>query len=418
MQTPEEKKRSGGGSSSFAPTSADITTDPIGQGVSIATHLQTPSEKDRSSALDLPPNIPTQEGSSQNAIPSSAVISRELYEQILRGEVPGSESMRASIEAGNVTILENNALSKIAKFFDLDTLTLNEYLAAGLMGNMNVIGMTTTTLAGLTNLIGSSSTVYRIGRITLTETGRQVSTKTVRITVSSLAKVFSKKAMVFYGAWAGAVALGKWGQAESIEAFTFPSDKFYTPEAMRTGDWSLVDASDKAAREMADLSTWQKVGLWSPLSPFIGIPKKITSVAGAQVIREKFHDDQKEKQAKGTSEADFWKNKAIEEAAQDKAAVDYFNNERKKMLAFEIEAKRAAAEAADRAYKEGRKEQRAAEVKARNDDAAYWAEQRAKQRELEAEDRKAIADFWIAYRKLAQKISDNNRPSNLKFGLL
>ena len=59
-----------------------------------------------------------------------------------------------------------------------------------------------------------------------------------------------------------------------------------------------------------------------------------------------------------------------------------------------------------------------AERKARNEDAKFWAEQAAKERELEAEDRKAIADFWIQYRITTQKIAENNRPSNLNFGLL
>jgi len=50
--------------------------------------------------------------------------------------------------------------------------------------------------------------------------------------------------------------------------------------------------------------------------------------------------------------------------------------------------------------------------------ARFWAAEREKQREKEAEDRQAIADFWLAYRKLAQEIADNSRPSNLGFGLL
>ena len=59
-----------------------------------------------------------------------------------------------------------------------------------------------------------------------------------------------------------------------------------------------------------------------------------------------------------------------------------------------------------------------AEKKARNADAAFWAAERERQRELEAKDRQAIAEFWMAYRKAMQKIADDNRPSNLNFGLL
>ena len=98
----------------------------------------------------------------------------------------------------------------------------------------------------------------------------------------------------------------------------------------------------------------------------------------------------------GETDDEKWKRIKEEEAAQDKAAVDYYNSERKKMVKWEEEA-------ADRDMKE---------------DAAFWAREAAKQRKLEEEDRKAIAEFWMAYRKQALKYQMDNRPSNLKFGLL
>ena len=42
----------------------------------------------------------------------------------------------------------------------------------------------------------------------------------------------------------------------------------------------------------------------------------------------------------------------------------------------------------------------------------------SKKAEKEEKDREAIADFWIAYRKTVQEIQNDNRPSNLNFGLL
>ena len=62
--------------------------------------------------------------------------------------------------------------------------------------------------------------------------------------------------------------------------------------------------------------------------------------------------------------------------------------------------------------------QREAEINARLEDAAFWAKEAARQRELEEKDREAIADFWEAYRKQAQKYTEDTRPSKLNFGLL
>lgn len=212
-------------------------------------------------------------------------------------------------------------------------------------------------------------------------------------------KFFGAKALAIYGGiggWIGAVGWGKWGVAEAVEGITFPISKFLIPEAQRTGDWTAVDEALLLAEEITDINIWEKILLWTPLSPFIGIPKKIEGAAAGVAILEQYAEDQKIQQENGETDDAKWERIREEEVAQDKFAVDYYNEERKKMVEWEAEARRQT----------------------RNEDAIFWQNERAKQFKMEAEDRQAIADFWTAYRKQSQKIAADNRPSNLNFGLL
>ena len=113
-------------------------------------------------------------------------------------------------------------------------------------------------------------------------------------------------------------------------------------------------------------------------------------------VNNKIAEDEIIKIQTGETEDDRWNRIREEEAEADKAAVDYYNEQRKLMVQWEAEAERNQ----------------------RDDDAAFWRKEKEKQREKETEDRRAIADFWIEYRKTAQKIRDDSRPSNLNFGLI
>ena len=242
---------------------------------------------------------------------------------------------------------------------------------------------------------------HTVLRTTRTPSGKIISevvvnTKTIAQTKSILSRFFSAKALTIYGAWAGAVTIGKWGQAEAAEGITFPMNKYLIPEAERTGDWTAVNEALALADEITDTNIWEKIALWTPLAPFVGIPKKIQGAAAGVAILEKYTDDQKRKQEIGQTETQYWEQRAIDQAEQDKFAVDYYNEQRKNMLEWEREAKKQA----------------------RNEDAAFWREERVKQFKMEEEDRQAIADFWIAYKKEAAIIAENSRPSNLNFGLL
>ena len=241
---------------------------------------------------------------------------------------------------------------------------------------------------------GIAGKTGKIGTIDTTTKVIQSNSKSVAQTKTILQKFFSAKALTVYGAWAGAVTIGKWGMAEAAEGITFPTSKFLIPEAQRTGDWTAVDEANALALEITDISIWEKIALWTPLAPFIGIPKKIEGAAAGIAIQTKFTEDQKRKQELGQTEAQYWENRRVEQIEQEKFNVDYDNEQRKMMVEWEREAR----------------------VEERNNDALFWANERAKQSKLEAEDRQAIADFWTAYRKQAQKIAEDSRPSNLNFG--
>lgn len=223
-----------------------------------------------------------------------------------------------------------------------------------------------------------------------------VNTKTVKMVKKIFSSKFSQKALAWAGAWAGAVFLGKWGQAEAPEPLGITMNSMLIPNAQKTGDWSLVNEAQAARDEILDLNWWEKVALWSPISPAIGIPAKIKGAITAAKVQDKLIDDLKIQQETGESDDDKWARIREEQSSQDKEAINYYNQQRKLMVEWE----------------------RDAEVNARNDDAAFWAEQRAKQAELEAADRKAIADFWTAYRKQAAKLAADNSPSKLNFGLI
>ena len=189
-------------------------------------------------------------------------------------------------------------------------------------------------------------------------------------------------------------------------ASTYPFAKFEISEALQAlgiarwqateaGRGDLVEGLDQLQEEILNPEGWENV---ISKTPYINIiraaQKNIDAAVASTAVFNKLIKD-KEENPEEDFEARLTRIRE-EELEMDKANVDYYNDERKKMLKFEEEA-------ADRDMKE---------------DAKFWAAERAKQRKKEAEDRQAIADFWSAYRKTAQRLNDNSRPSNLNFGLL
>lgn len=105
--------------------------------------------------------------------------------------------------------------------------------------------------------------------------------------------VFSNKAMVFFGAWASAVFLGRWARAEAAEPITFPL-RDALRQAERTGDFSIYDEYAEAAREITDVSIWKEIALWSPLAPIPGIADKVKGVRKGIDLLDAIADKAKE----------------------------------------------------------------------------------------------------------------------------
>ena len=266
-------------------------------------------------------------------------------------------------------------------------------------------------LTGLGGLIRAGATLARNvigtltgGRISVTGSSRTA----FNVLENTKTRFATNKLLVGAGFTVGAILV--------IEKFvgTYPFAKFQISEAMQTiglARWQaeqadrpdLVEGLDELQREILNPEGWDAILEKIPLAN--NHKAAIDNIKAAEASRKVFDKIIQDK--RDNPEESFEERLTRirkEEKEMNTAAIKEFNEERKKAFLFEQQALKAAREAT-----------RAADRKARNEDAAFWAKERAKQREKEAEDLKAIGDFWIAYRKTIQKIRDNNRPSNLDY---
>ena len=232
-------------------------------------------------------------------------------------------------------------------------------------------------------------------RATQGKWGRGVNLKSFELAKGILKKVFSAKTMGILGGAAGSIFLGLWGQAESGEPLSIIM-RDTLKEAEKTGNWDLYNEASEARKEIIDINKWEKLLLYSPISPLIGIPNKLKGIKEAAEIQDRLASDIQIQQETGETEDEKWARIKEDVAQADRDYIDYYNDERKKMVQWEQEAK----------------------TNQRTDEAAFWRKERANQSALEAKDREATAKFWLEYRKEAQKLADNNRPSNLNFGFI
>jgi len=257
------------------------------------------------------------------------------------------------------------------------------------------------------------------GRVT-GAAGRIVgNTAIAKTTASMISKVLAaSKKPVFVlsavGAMIGTYPWSEWALGEAKEGMIFNMKK-----ALATGDPELIAEFTRQSDEIFDINVWEQI---ARLIPFANIAfsfgEKAQSLQAQKKVNDKISQDEVIKLTTGETDDAKWERVRKEQDEIKHATIDYYNTERKKMVTWENEAKAAATAAKSTSYPSGSSTSRADEIKARNEDARFWAEQAAKQRKLEAEDRKAIADFWTAYRKTQNKLAQDNRPSNLNFGLL
>lgn len=142
---------------------------------------------------------------------------------------------------------------------------------------------------------------------------------------------------------------------------------------------------------------------WSSLNsliPYKNFAKGLDDFRKAAIVQAKVMDDlaadKFEAEKSGIPEADQWAAAQEKRSADEKANIDYYNQQR--LLTEE-------------AIRKAEKDQR-------NEDAKFWRKERERLRQQELADAEATANYWLEYQKMKQKLAENNRPSKLNFGIL
>lgn len=227
----------------------------------------------------------------------------------------------------------------------------------------------------------------------------QVNTKTATQTRTMISKIIGgiKKVIsnpiIIAGGLMGAI--GSYPFAGFIKEESLQTLGLGVGAAIRNKDLTGAEEALQLQRDILNPDMWDEIMAKVPYVNVLANLKDFYDSAETKLaIDEKIVENMKIQTETGETDSDMWARIRAEQDQQDRLLIDYYNEERKKLLEWEETA-------ADRDMKE---------------DAAFWAKERAKQRKLEKEDREAIRDFWIAYRKEKQKFQMDERPSNLSFG--
>jgi hypothetical protein len=286
--------------------------------------------------------------------------------------------------------------------------TALEYVANNPLSTATILTGVTSLYSWGTKTVGTAFNVGSVPVVTEGATSVAVNTKTAKQSATLISQVLAKLKKPSYvlgavGAMIGTYPWAEWALGEAKEGMVFNAGK-----AIETGDVALIADYLETSDEIFDQSVWD--GLWR-LTPGANIAYAFKQKADALQAQKKVNDAivKDELIALTKNESDEEKSSRINQREKDQYQVniDYYNNERKKMLIWENEL-RAAANAA----------QSEAERKLRLEEAEFWVSEKEKQRKLEAEDREAIAKFWLEYRKAVQKMNDESRPSKLNFGII
>ena len=212
--------------------------------------------------------------------------------------------------------------------------------------------------------------------------------------ITKILKQFGKPALIAasIGAIIGTYPWAEWAAGEAREIMGFTMTR-----AINSGDPEIMREAQAEQDEIFDRNVWEEIARWIPgVNIAAAFTDKMKAMLAQKAVNDKIINDEIQKIESGETDDDKWRRIKEEEAIQDKAAVGYYNEQRKLMLEWEAEANRNQRDA----------------------DAEFWRKERAMQSQKEKEDREAISKFWMAYRKQMQKLADNSRPSNLNFGIL
>ena len=222
----------------------------------------------------------------------------------------------------------------------------------------------------------------------------------------------NKKLMLALGisgavaSWAGMVFWGKWGQAEAPEPINILLTSKLVPEAVKTGDWALVDQ----ARELRDSiipNVFEAAVLWSPVSPLIGNKAKTEGAAYAGLLTDLYVEDKKIQQANGESEEEMWNRIHADE---DKRLRDYTD--------WKLEQERIGNSERLESQKLFNKAERKEDKALAKEIINMWDEYDLTKNQRSEERLANELKLRLDYHKLLLEMNDENRPSKLTFGLL
>ena len=263
-------------------------------------------------------------------------------------------------------------------------------------------GAIKTAVPSLEKLV-ASQTLLKVGTTGVTSTATSTASK---IAVNT----FTKKATT---TWLSKLATATTNPAFIVSTLigtigSYPFAGFIKEEALQTSGFAVKTALDNGDVQGAEeaLELQKEIldpGMWGQILekvPYANVLVKLKDFYEAArlklTIDEKVVSDMKIQQETGETDDVKWARVKQEQSDQEQANIDYYNQERKKLLQWEREA----------------------EEQQRNEDAAFWKKQREDQSRQEAADRQAQADFWAAYKKESAKQYADSRPSKLNFGLI
>ncbi len=340
----------------------------------------------------------------KGAAVGAAKIGREGIEAIAKAKATfkkaraAGDSIETALQAGRLAADKVKQAAAVSREMAAQIKAAKE-VASTVVSKLKRIGTTGKTATAPTNTVATN-------------------TKTLEQTSSWLGKIVKKhKKKINTGlilAAIGSYPFSMYVKSEALQAI-----KGTYTGAMIGGDMEQAQLAIDERNDILDPSVWEDILSIIPIANTVKQLKDYFDTAKVAVaIDQTLLDNEIERIENGETDQQYWDRVRADEAAQDKASVDYFNEQALITHQLKIEADKAADKVKSEQIREGRGEARAEEIKARNEDAAFWARERAKIRQEEAKDRKAIADFWAAYRKEAYKIQQDSRPSNLNFGLL
>jgi len=261
---------------------------------------------------------------------------------------------------------------------------------------------------GTLGLSGGKGTAGRIA----------VNTATSKKTVSWLGKLarYAKSPSVVAGAILGAI--GSYPFAGFIKEEALQTTGFATRTALQNNDLQGAAEAIALQDEILDPGVWRQITAKVPYGNVLGNLNDYYKAARLQSdVYKQIYADKVVQNQTGESEDQKWERVRQQEADQYKANIDYYNQQRKQMLEWELAA-REASKARDRAGERAAYER----------EAAFWRKERERQRKLEEEERKRIAEFWLEYRKAVLELEQQYKQqtssaggggrSTLGFGLL